>query len=1097
MYRHMSIAWTTACLLMAGLGGSADAMEASDIARAAGFHGGVVVQIGCADGVVIAKMPTDQRGVVQVLDTDPANVRAARRWISQHELDGRVTARPITGGHLPFVDNMVNLVVATQNPCTVPVDEIARVLAPRGVLLARAAALPGVNTAGLTRQAAPGPDGWIKMTKPVPAGMDDWTHYQYDATGIMVGQDTLVGPPRNIQWMGGPKWLRNHDFMSSMNAMVSCGGKIFYVIDEGLRKHILLPSKWVLVARDGFNGTILWKRPLKQWYPHNWPLKSGPGDLPRRLVAVGDRVYLTEGFLEPVTAVDAMTGKTVHVYADTKPTDEILVADGVLFALADPRREPVDYRAETTSYREIGRANSRWAWTPDRPARRIMAIDARSGKVLWQHTDRVAPLTLAVNASTVFFHNGAGLVALDRSTGKVKWTTDGPAVKSVPTGGSLRVVFIDGVVAFAQGTRLTVVDAEDGHRLWNNTLLHTSHHCPEDLFVIDGSIWSPNTGRAQEKGTHYKVMDLHTGDVTRDFVATNLPGFPMHPRCYPSRATTKYIMTNGMGTEFYRVGGTTVDINNTVRGSCIYGVMPCNGLLYKPADSCACYYQSKLEHFCALAPEQETAVPSVPADARLEKGPVYGKIAKIEDGSAADAWPAFRHDAARSGCSPAALKPKLKPSWHVELGGKLTQPVIANGRVFVSAIDRHTLYVLDAKSGHEAWRFTAGGRVDSAPTIYRGTVVFGCADGWVYCLRAGDGQLVWRYFVAPDARQMLSYQQLESVWPLHGAVLIEHDTIYALAGRNMFFNGGMRLVRLDPATGSKLSETVLDDKDPNTGRNLQTLIAAKYMPIADEDVLSSDGRRVYMREQNFDLNGKRITIANTVFGRAGAARREGRHLFCQTGLLDDMWFHRSYWIYGSDCGEGWGAYAKTRPTTPCGRLLAFDDARVYGYISQPLGNMLLPRQTYSLYAAEKNPSVLEAAPKKRRGRKGKVTTSGPVGRYKIHWQKDGLPLLVNAMVVAGKHLIVAGPPDLADETKMLGYRPGARDALNQQLQAQDAAWRGARGGILQVRSTETGAQIGAYKLDSFPRFDGMSVAEGKLFMSLVNGTVSCYAGHFD
>jgi hypothetical protein len=61
-------------------------------------------------------------------------------------------------------------------------------------------------------------------------------------------------------------------------------------------------------------------------------------------------------------------------------------------------------------------------------------------------------------------------------------------------------------------------------------------------------------------------------------------------------------MTNGMGTEFYRIGGNSVNINNVVRGSCIYGIMPSNGLLYKPPDSCACYYQSKLEYLCALAP---------------------------------------------------------------------------------------------------------------------------------------------------------------------------------------------------------------------------------------------------------------------------------------------------------------------------------------------------------------------------------------------------------------------------------------------------------------------------------------------------------------
>ena len=177
--------------------------------------------------------------------------------------------------------------------------------------------------------------------------------------------------------------------------------------------------------------------------------------------------------------------------------------------------------------------------------------------------------------------------------------------------------------------------------------------------------------------------------------------------------------------------------------------------------------------------------------------------------------------------------------------------------------------------------------------------MFGCGDGRVYCLSANDGALAWRYLVAPADRQNTFYQQLESAWPVHGSVLIVNDAVYALAGRNMFLDGGMRLVRLNPATGQKISETVLDENDPATGKNLQTLIAAKYMPVANGDILSSDGERVYMQEQNFDMEGKRIIVAPTQPGKT-TAQNEGqinkRHLFCQTGFLDDAWFHRSYLI---------------------------------------------------------------------------------------------------------------------------------------------------------------------------------------------------------
>jgi outer membrane protein assembly factor BamB len=936
---------------------------------------------------------------------------------------------------------------------------------------------------------------WKKTVKPWPREIDQWTHFHHDPQGTMVGNDTVVGPPRRIQWLAGPKWLRNHDFMSSMHAMVSAEGRIFYVIDEGLRNHIFLPARWTLVARDGFNGALLWKKPLADWYPTNWPLKSGPGHNPRKLVAVGDRVYVAAGVTEAVQAFDAATGRLVRSYEGTRPTQEILLADGVLYLLVDPQAAPVGYTAETTTYKEINRANSGWAWSPEGPERVVMAVDAETGNVLWKHPAKVAPLSLAVGGEIIFYHNGAGLVAIDRATGAERWTTPGPAVRSVPTGGSVRVVFSDGVVLFADGTKLTAFSSADGKQLWTGSLMKTSHHCPEDLFVIDGGIWSINTGSPQQNGTHFKVMELATGDVEKDFVAENLPGFPMHPRCYPSRATTKYIMTNGMGTEFYRVGGTTVDINNVVRGSCVYGIMPSNGLLYKPPDSCACYYQSKLEYLCALAPESLEKERPIPESERLERGPAYqavgGRQPAAQAASRSD-WPMYRRDATRSGSSQSPVPAELKEAWSVRLGGKLTQPVVVGPAVFVAAVNEHTLYALNSQSGDVAWQFTAGGRIDSSPTVYNGTVLFGSADGWVYCLDAAKGALAWRYRVAPGEKRIVSYEQLESAWPVSGSVLVYDDAVYCLAGRNMFFDGGLRLVRLDPATGRLLSENVMDENDPQTGKNLQTLIEQKYMPVANADLLSCDGQHVYMQAQKFDLDGRRTALAPKERDAEG-----GRHLFCQTGFLDDLWFHRSFWIYGDRCGEGWGNYADPRKTTPCGRIMAFDDSRVYAFESDPLGNMLHPRQTYRLYAADKNPGPAIAeepdavGTKKRRAAKPAAKTAG-TGGFQVHWQDESLPLLANAMTLGGGHLFIAGPPDVADETAMLGFLPGADDAINRELHEQEQAWLGRKGGLLWVVSAEDGQKLAEYRMQSYPVFDGMSAAGGNLYLALIDGRVVKY-----
>ncbi len=1082
----MRLHLSTSLLLFATIGLPAHADQPTvAILNASGIAGGFAVHIGCGDGQLTAALHDDGRFLVQGLDSNAKDIEAARAHIHDLGLTGKVTADTFDGKTLPYADNLINLLVITDDASELSDEEIQRVLAPGGVALT----LSADDQSG---------EPTTSFRKPWPKAIDQWTHFHHDPQGTMVGGDTTVGPPRRIQWMAGPKWLRNHDFMSSMHAMVSAGGRVFYVIDEGLRNHIFLPSQWTLIARDGFNGTVLWKRPLEDWHPHNWPLKSGPGHYPRKLVAVGDRVYVAAGLTQPVKAFDAATGELVRTYEETKPTQEILLSDGVLYLLVDPELPPIDYRAETTTYKEINRANSGWAWSDRSPPRVIAAVEAETGRVLWKHAAPVAPLTLTVGDDQVFYHSGEGLVALNRQTGEKQWNTSGPTVNQVVTGGSLRVVFSDDVVLFANGTKLTAFSAQDGNLLWKGSLMKTSHHCPEDLFVIDGLIWSVNTGKPQEKGTHFKVMNLHSGEIERDFVAKNLPGFPMHPRCYPSRATTKYIMTNGMGTEFYKVGGDTVDINNFVRGSCIYGVMPSNGLLYKPADTCACYYQSKLEHMCALAPASPDGERQTPEDRRLEKGPAYGELSLRPSSlpfATSSSWPMYRHDSTRSGSNPTPVASDLKPAWSVHLGGKLTQPVVAGGRTFVAAIDEHTLYALDAESGHVDWQYIAGGRIDSSPTLYQDLVLFGSSDGWVYALRAKDGRLAWRYQVAFGDKRIVSYEQIESAWPVSGSILVYDDVAYCLAGRNMFLDGGMRLVRLDARTGRMISESVMDENDPRTGENLQTLITKKYMPVANADLLSCNGAYVYLQAQKFNLDGKRLGIAPGERDAEG-----GRHLFCQTGFLDDIWYHRSYLLYGEKCGEGWGNYTDPRKSTPCGRLLVLDDSRAYGFRSEPLGNMLHPRTRYQLYAADKDPTTPTPGPATAESRRKARRSGGPktqaaansIGGCKVHWSIDSLPLLANAMTLGGDRLFLAGPPDLADETEMLGYLPGEDDQINRQLKAQNEAWLGKRGGILSVVSAADGQVLADYRLDSYPVFDGMSNAGGALYLSLIDGSVVKY-----
>jgi len=1103
----------TAIALLAGLSAaaaySADPPEsalAKELLNGSGVRGGLVVHLGCGDGRLTAAIGQAGPYLVQGLDKDPQAVDRARQHIRSQGLYGRVSADRLMGSRLPYADNLVNLFVA-ENAAGASMDEVMRVLAPGGVAYLKK-------------------DGqWAKTVKPRPDAIDEWTHYLHDATGNAVGHDAVVGPPRRLQWVGSPKWSRHHDHMASMSALVSTGGRIFYIVDEGPTSSIRLPASWWLAGRDAFSGVILWKRPLASWNTHLWPLKSGPGQVPRRLVAVGSEVYVTLALDAPLSVLDAATGRTLRTYEGTKNAEEFIYSDGVLFVQVNqaPSKWPEYKQRNTFVWDSTTRANRDWAW--DEAPRRIVAIQAETGKVLWQKGATIAPLTLAADRAHVLFHDGEKVICLDRKDGSLLWKSS-PVPRRTPmpvSFGPTLVVYQD-VVLFSGGDRtMTSLSLADGKTLWTAKHPRSGHASPEDLLVVQGLAWAGEIANGADSGI-FTGRDLHTGEVKSQF-PPDVETYWFHHRCYRAKATEKYLLTSRTGIEFIDVAAKHWMPNHWVRGGCIYGIMPANGLVYAPPHSCGCYLESKLTGLNALAPERkaESGERKADEDSRIERGPAYdansiqtaGKPARYADehpsspaprpSSLAPSldWPTFRHDPARSGATKTAVPAELKSVWQADLGGKLSSPVAAGGRVFVAAVDAHTVHALDAASGKVLWSHTAGGRVDSPPTIHEGRVLFGAADGWVYCLRAADGAMIWRFRAAPEDRRMVAYDQLESAWPASGSVLVQNDAVYCVAGRSMFLDGGLRLVRLDVKTGRKLSETVLDDRDPQTGKNLQIYVKGLTMPVALPDVLSSDGKRLFMRSQQFDLEGKRLQVAPREM-----ADQEGEdaHLFCQVGMLDDTWFHRSYWEYGKSVGGGYGSWFTTGRYAPSGRILALDDATVYGYGRKPEYYTNTSVLEYELFAARKQPSN-EAIRRLLAGQREINSQSARQGAdssdwklrqtfprtslsaTQFQWVDDRPSIQVRAMVLAGRSLFVAGPPDVLDERK--AWRLPDAPEVKAQLEQQVAALEGKLGGRLWVVSAADGKPLARYRIAAPPVFDGMAAAGGRLFLATAAGQVLC------
>ncbi len=1013
-----------------------------------GVRGGLIVHLGCGDGRLTAALRVDDGYVVHGLAAEPGDVETARQYIQSLRRYGDVSVDALQGRRLPYADNLVNLMVV-EDPTLVPRSEVMRALAPLGIAMVR-------------QQGR-----WTKTQKPWPEEIDEWTHHLHDADGNAVANDLQVGPPRHVQWIAEPRWQRHHEMTPSLNALVSAGGRLFAIINEAPPGIDGLPDRWTLVARDAFNGKLLWKRPIAQWgwkywgdhsYGHGrWNL---PTHIARRLVAIGDRVYVTLGFNAPLTALDAATGKTLMTYDEADFAEEILYRDGTLFLSVNTAAQGPGHIAEKPPVEKA-----------------IVAIDAKTGRRLWRTEgfigaaskadaiERVTHLTMVLGRENVFLAEDDAIVALDLKTGKRMWRKERPPRPRPVTYGHYyftnlcSLTYHDGMVFFiepdpkvksqpwnapAQGELLAMAETT-GDVLWTRPCGIWGHYNPGDIFAIDELVWVHD-------GKAFAMMgiDPSSGEVKRRISTEEALDQGHHHRCYRNKATSRYFVTGRRGTEFIDIESEENLRHHWVRGTCRYGVLPCNGLLYAPPHPCICYITSKLNGFWALAP-QRSETQSDSSSPAFQRGPAYEQdlLPAVDEARASGDWPTYRHDAARSGHADTKLPDDLEPQWKIQLDGKPTSPVIAGGKVFVAVSDAHTMRAFDAADGTSLWSYTTGGRIDTPPTIYRGLALFGSADGCVYCLNAADGKLLWRRRAATDDSRILSHGQLESPWPVHGSVLVQDGVAYYAAGRSSFLDGGIIMQAVDPATGKLLQERRIDSLDPKTRYMVEARLPYDMPPESPgalPDVLVGDGTSVFMRHLQFDpadLSYRNSAEAMKTQKKRSMFRDVGGHLMSGAGLLDDCWFNQTYWTVDgkSQC-----------------KLLVFDDETAYGikpFASNARHSRAIFRpgtEGYTLFSARRpNHSPGQGSP---------------------DWSRK-IPIRAMAMVVAGERLFVAGPPDV-----VIPDDPWA--ALDGRL-----------GALLRTVSTVDGKRIGEVRLDAPPVFDGMAAADGRIYVSLADGQIIC------
>ena len=1021
---------------------------------------------------------TGEGSLVHGLVTSPSKAAAMRAELEEMGLLGELNVSSYDGKNLPFIENTVNKVEIRDSGSEIQDREIERVLAPGG------AAVVGGNRA----------------VKAVPGDTDEWPQYLHDSCNNAVAHDKKVGPPKHLQWRAGPRWSRHHDHMSSVSACVSANGRVFSIIDEGSVSSILLPSKWKLIARDAYNGLRLWDRDIATWYTRAFALKSGPSTLPRRLATDGDFVYAMLGSDDPVSIIDAVTGKTIRELATDEHPREILLVENMVLVVT--RSEPI---GDTSAFLKAQGESA------------VYAFNKKSGKRLWKVETPIIRLTLAADAKRVYFASETEVVALKRMTGERLWGCPrGTAGKIISEDAPTLVVHGDTVLMAdpkkgekklaglkkkgAQGARLTAIGAVTGRKLWEGTQPPSGYRSPGDILVIDGLAWNGPVTSGGMEGTQ-TGRNLRTGKPERAWPPT-VETYWFHHRCYRAKATDDYIMLSRTGIEYVDIDTGNWDINHYVRGACLYGVMPANGLTYAPPHPCSCYPETKLDGFVALAAANNMGA-KIPAPGesagRLEKGEAYGLMADHGTRAAFSSdWPTFRYANNRCGYSTADAGDKLDASWSTDLGTLATQPIVVGNRLYVSTPETHSIHALDSKTGKVAWTFAAGGRSDTPPTWHRGRLLFGATDGYVYSVNATDGRLVWRFRAAPLDRRQVHFERVESVWPVNGNILVnDADEAVFVAGRSVFLDDGLRFIRLNAMTGELVHESALDRIDDRTGEDLHGGVQRLNMPVGLPDLLGSDGERYFMRSEVLDANGKRLGQAphSTMPSKVIVERPiEDAHLYAPSGFADSDWWHRTYWNYGSVSTGGHDGYYQAGRFTPSGRILVHDEDNVFGYCRKDKYYKWISTLQYHMFSAPRGQQFgPEQQENMKHGGSNQVKQKNFVTR---NWAGE-ISIQLRAMAGAGKNLIIAGPPNELVEPDVA--RPQVGTIINdpewmKKINAQQKAEDGELGGKIIVINPASGERVKSVDLDSPPVFDGMIVANGCVYLSALDGTVRCFGG---
>jgi len=754
-----------ACVSFAAAEGPQDDLRKLDV------HHGIVAVIGLAPQDVLDPLELARASelTIYVQAEDDGAVGALREAA---EAAGLLGSRIVIASGSPekvyLADNLADgVLVAPSVAGQTPDAELLRVLRPQ------AAALVGER----------------KLVKPIPAGIDDWSHPYHGPDNNPQSRDQLVRGELRTQFLGYPK------FSPMPEQSVISGGRIYKAMGHIAHKSNQNEMLNTLLCINAYNGTILWQRPS----PEGFMIHRNT------MIATEDALYL--GDHESCKVIDGRTGDVRDQITVPKDISDgpvwkwMAIQDGVLYALVGNLERSI------TTQRSDRPGLGHWPWgmweghdyNDPRTAfgfgRTVVALDLATKRLLWHYRDQefLDARAVCMSGDRIYcFTAERFLACLDAKDGRLLWkNTDKDLLEAVGAHGRAQHYITgyattcymkcsDDYIFFAgpQRERMVVASAHDGKLLWTHPQGNLQ------LVLRDDAIWA-----AGPQNTEYGFrLDYATGKV--------LDTFPARRACTRATGCADSI--------FFRAQGGTVRVltdTNTaqhispMRPPCQDGVLVANGHVYWGPWMCGC--ELSFYGNIGLAPARTAATDRVGYQGELSRTSDNQKLQPLE--IQPHDWPSYRGNNARSDIVSHQIPAGIELQWTADVSsGELpTAPVAAGGMVFVA--DRSgTVRGLDHQ-GQLVWKAYTGGPVYFPPAIAHDRLFVGSADGRVYAYEARTGRLLWSFRVAPEERRIPVYGKLISTWPVAGGVVVQGDRVYAAAGIAHY--DGTYVVALDAATG--------------------------------------------------------------------------------------------------------------------------------------------------------------------------------------------------------------------------------------------------------------------------------------------------------